>query len=83
MRRAAGLVLVQLRYEQTVTCAVAWRDRISGMTNTLTATLRTNQGTIVVQLFPDQAAYEREEQRRFEILDAHWDLPVRMLDLDK
>lgn len=35
------------------------------------------------QLFPDQAAYEREEQRRFEILDAHWDLPVRMLDLEK
>ena len=25
------------------------------MTNTLTATLRTNQGTIVVRLFPDQA----------------------------
>ena len=25
------------------------------MTNTLTATLRTNQGTIVVRLFPDEA----------------------------
>ena len=25
------------------------------MTNTLTATLRTNQGTIVIRLFPDQA----------------------------
>ncbi|MGI8448308.1 MAG: peptidylprolyl isomerase, partial [Streptosporangiaceae bacterium] len=25
------------------------------MTNSLTATLRTNQGTIVVRLFPDQA----------------------------
>jgi hypothetical protein len=35
------------------------------------------------QLWPDQAAYEREEQRRFEILDAHWDLPVKTLDLDK
>src|SRR5450432_4707297 len=34
------------------------------------------------QLFPDQAAYEREEQRRFEILDAHWDLPVKTLDLE-
>jgi len=32
---------------------------------------------------PDQAAYEREEQRRFEILDAHWDLPVKTLDLNK
>ena len=34
------------------------------------------------QLFPDQATYEKEEQRRFEILDAHWDLPVKTLDLE-
>ena len=34
------------------------------------------------QLFPDQQAYEREEQRRFEILDAHWDVPVRTLDIE-
>ncbi|MGH9495700.1 MAG: hypothetical protein ACRD3B_11930 [Candidatus Sulfotelmatobacter sp.] len=33
-------------------------------------------------LWPDQAAYEREEQRRFEILDAHWDLPVKAMDLE-
>src|SRR6266568_4346198 len=26
------------------------------------------------QLFPDKDAYEREEQRRFTILEAHWDL---------
>jgi len=30
------------------------------------------------QLFPDQETYTREEQRRFEILDAHWDLPIRL-----
>src|SRR5579863_543756 len=34
------------------------------------------------QLWPDQDAYVREEQRRFEILDAHWDLPVKTMDLD-
>ncbi len=28
------------------------------------------------QLFPDQELYRREEQRRFEILLAHWDLPI-------
>jgi hypothetical protein len=28
------------------------------------------------QLFPDQETYAREEQRRFEILLAHWDVPV-------
>ncbi len=34
------------------------------------------------QLFPDQETYAREEQRRFEILDAHWDLPVKIVDLE-
>jgi len=28
------------------------------------------------QMYPDRATFQREEQRRFEILDAHWDLPV-------
>jgi hypothetical protein len=31
------------------------------------------------RLYPDQAAFVREEQRRFEILLAHWDLPVERL----
>jgi hypothetical protein len=35
------------------------------------------------QLFPDQETYTREEQRRFEVLDAHWDLPIRPVDLEK
>jgi hypothetical protein len=35
------------------------------------------------QLWPDQETYLREEQRRFEILDAHWDLPVKTVDLDR
>jgi hypothetical protein len=34
------------------------------------------------QLWPDQATYLKEEQRRFEILLSHWDLPVRTMDLD-
>jgi hypothetical protein len=35
------------------------------------------------QLFPDQETYTREEQRRFAILDAHWDLPIKSVDLEK
>jgi hypothetical protein len=34
------------------------------------------------QLFPDQETFQREEQRRFEILDAHWDLPVVPVELE-
>lgn len=31
---------------------------------------------LVRQLYPDIETHRKEEQRRFEILDAHWDLPV-------
>lgn len=34
------------------------------------------------QMFPDQDTYAREEQRRFAILDAHWDVPIKAVDLD-
>ena len=33
------------------------------------------------QLFPDQEAFRQEEQRRFEILLAHWDVPVQDVEL--
>ena len=34
-------------------------------------------------LWPDQATYAKEEQRRFEILSGHWDVPIKTVDLDK
>ena len=37
---------------------------------------------LLKQLFPDQDSYRKEEQRRFEILDAHWDVPIKDFDLD-
>jgi len=38
---------------------------------------------IIKELYPDQETFKREEQRRFEILLAHWDLPIKAVDLDK
>ena len=37
---------------------------------------------IISKLYPDRAKFAREEQRRFEILSAHWDVPLNRLDLD-
>ena len=34
------------------------------------------------QLYPDQDALRKEEQRRFEILSSHWDVVVDGVDLD-
>jgi hypothetical protein len=31
---------------------------------------------IAEKLFPDRAAYAAEERRRFELLEAHWDVPL-------
>ncbi len=41
-----------------------------------------DEDAIKKQLWPDQATYQKEEQRRFEILLSHWDLPIRTVDLD-
>jgi hypothetical protein len=41
-----------------------------------------DEKALIKQLYPDQETYKKEEQRRFEILDAHWDLPIKDLDLD-
>jgi len=31
---------------------------------------------LIRKLYPDEATFNREERRRFEILDAHWDVPL-------
>jgi hypothetical protein len=38
---------------------------------------------LVRQLYPDQETFKREEQRRFEILLAHWDVPIADVLLDE
>ena len=37
---------------------------------------------IVAKLYPDRAKLQKEEQRRFELLLAHWDVPLNHIDLD-
>src|SRR5882672_8007407 len=43
--------------------------------NGATATEEIDETAIKKQLWPDLETYQKEEQRRFEILDAHCDLP--------
>ncbi len=38
---------------------------------------------LVRKLYPDLETHKREEQRRFGILEGHWDLPVVEVDLQK
>jgi hypothetical protein len=42
-----------------------------------------SDSSIPLRLYPDQATFRKEEQRRFEILDAHWDVPLNELTLGR
>jgi len=53
-----------------------YRVTISYKNSTIATTSNPDEETLVKKLYPDRTTYEREEQRRFEILLAHWDLPV-------
>jgi hypothetical protein len=33
----------------------------------------------VKDMYPDQETFQREEQRRFELIEAHWDVPLKVV----
>ena len=35
-----------------------------------------NSSELAKKMYPDQKKYKKEESRRFELLDAHWDVPL-------
>jgi hypothetical protein len=53
-----------------------YRVTIRFKNSTVATTSNPEEQSWIRQLWPDQETYRREEQRRFEILLAHWDLPV-------
>jgi hypothetical protein len=53
-----------------------YRVTITYKNSGVATTSNPDEEALVKKLYPDHAVFEREEQRRFEILLAHWDLPV-------
>jgi hypothetical protein len=55
-----------------------WDYRVTITYPNATAAVTSNpdEERLIKELYPDHDKYEREEQRRFEILVSHWDLPV-------
>jgi hypothetical protein len=62
------------RADWTFAVVITYRD-------TAAMTGPSDEAAIVKKLYPDQATFRKEEQRRFEILDAHWDVPLNEIDL--
>ena len=53
-----------------------YRVTITYKNSTVATTALAEEPAFIKELWPDQETYKKEEQRRFEILLAHWDLPV-------
>jgi hypothetical protein len=53
-----------------------YRVTLTFRSSTLATTANPDEAALIKQLWPDEQTFRREEQRRFEILLAHWDLPV-------
>ncbi len=60
-----------------------WDYRVTIVFKDAASAMQGDPPELVKQLYPDQATFKREEQRRFEILEAHWDLPITKVDLEK
>jgi len=53
-----------------------YRVTIRYKNSTVATTTNPDEDAFIKELWPDQETYKKEEQRRFEILLSHWDLPV-------
>jgi hypothetical protein len=53
-----------------------YRVTIRFKDSTAATTSNPDEDAFMKELWPDQDKYQKDEQRRFEILLAHWDLPV-------
>lgn len=53
-----------------------YRVTIKYKNSTVATTSNPDEEAFIKELWPDQATYQKEEQRRFEILLEHIDLPV-------
>jgi len=68
--------LDQARYHTTEDGRWDFRVTIRYKNSTVATTENPDEQAFIDQLWPDKVTYQKEEQRRFEILLAHWDLPV-------
>jgi hypothetical protein len=81
MGRMLQVSMVAPRYHTTEDGRWDYRVTIV-FKNAATANDAFDEKALIKQMYPDQASYKKEEQRRFEILDAHWDLPIKDVDLN-
>ena len=80
--RILSVTAVKPRYHATEDGRWDYRVTIV-FKNMAAASDQASEEPIIKKLFPDQETYRLEEQRRFEILLGHWDVPVLSVELTK
>jgi hypothetical protein len=74
--RIVSLKIESPAYHTTEDGRWDYRVTIRYKNSTLATTANPDEEGFIKALWPDQETYKREEQQRFLILLAHWDLPV-------
>jgi hypothetical protein len=74
--RIVSLKIESPAYHTTEDGRWDYRVTIVYKNSTVATSSNPDEEGLIEQLWPDQDTYKREEQRRFEILVGHWDLPV-------
>ncbi len=59
-----------------------WDYRIIIVRAAYSAPAGQSEDEVAKQLFPDQATFKREENRRWELTTNHWDLPIHVVTLE-
>jgi hypothetical protein len=81
MGRMTSVTVTAPRYHMSEDARWDYRVTIV-FKNTEAAFGEFDEQALIRQLYPDQATYKQEEQRRFEILDQHTDVPIVPVDMD-
>jgi len=62
---------------------VRWDYRVTIVFKNIEKAMAGDSAELIKELYPDQSTFKSEERRRFEIMEAHWDLPISPVNLEE
>ena len=79
--RILSVDMVSPRYHMPE--GVRWDYRVTIVFKNVEHAMAGDSAQLIRQLYPDQSGFKIEERRRFEIMEAHWDLPISAVELEE
>ncbi len=82
MQEDGGIISMSAAYPRNHAGeATRWDMRFTIVYRDVLAEQTPTEPSVIKKLYPDQATFEKEEQRRFELLLEHMDIPISVDDL--